>query len=813
MNYKFFGALILSGVMGAFSSCDYQDRIDDLEVRVEALETAVEKLEKAYADGKIITDASAFIDGNGGYIITFSDGTNITLSNGAAGTDGVNGADGEAGVTPLLRIDAEGFWIVSYDGGETYARILDDEGNALPSAGRPGDTGADGAPGVAGEDGLCVRVTVSGGKYRFEVYSPSDPDRVIDSIDTPYSADAGSVVQSIVRDDATGVITLAMADGREFRFNLDVSYPTGIVLLTDRLVMADRREVAFEFRLNPSNAFMNMSVEGEAPALELDVVGKNGSRAGYVTSPAGYRLSRVEQCSAPDGTRLEGQYRAYVRDLGTEKMYDDRVTLVLNTRDAAGNAIQLSSAMMRVTCGLGNEILSFGVGDVKAVPIGGNVFEIRVTDIDNLEEVCPEIVTDAYRVSVAGKEYDPEAPLAVDLRRPVRLDVSSGRGESVSYTIVPYYSTLPVVYADTPAPIESKEEWVEECDLRLYHAGDRNADFAKVQMKGRGNSSWLYPKKSYAVKLDKKSEVLGMPRHKRWCLIANWMDRTLLRNDVAYEVGRRMTGLEWSPRGEFVDLVLNGRFIGNYYLCEQIKADENRVPVTEMESTDVDGEAITGGYILELDVAYDEVNKFKSAYRNLPVMIKEPDEDVLVDAQLEYIRNYVNTIESILFGSRKDEDISQWIDLESFADWYLVHELVINREPYWPKSVYMHKDRGGVMKAGPIWDFDWGSFVPGWDKWLNANNVWFGGLMKRKDFTDCLKERWLMHRDALATIPDYIDRRAAEIEDSWEPDSRLWPLTDTTNGDEQLSRTEALDRMKAAFTARFAWIDASLAAD
>lgn len=282
--------------MGAFSSCDYQDRIDDLEVRVEALETAVEKLEKAYADGKIITDASAFSDGTGGYIITFSDGTNITLSNGVAGIDGINGvdgADGEAGVTPLLRIDAEGFWTVSYDGGKTYGRILDDEGNALPSAGRPGDAGADGAPGVAGEDGLCVRVTVSGGKYRFEVYSLSDPDRVIDCIDTPYSADAGSVVQSIVRDDATGVITLAMADGREFRFNLDVSYPTGIVLLTDCITLADRREVAFEFRVNPSNAFLNMSVDGEAPALELDVVGKNGSRAGYVTPPAGYRLSRV----------------------------------------------------------------------------------------------------------------------------------------------------------------------------------------------------------------------------------------------------------------------------------------------------------------------------------------------------------------------------------------------------------------------------------------------------------------------------------------------------------------------------------------
>lgn len=130
-------------------------------------------------------------------------------------------------------------------------------------------------------------------------------------------------------------------------------------------------------------------------------------------------------------------------------------------------------------------------------------------------------------------------------------------------------------------------------------------------------------KKPCAFKLSSRRQALGMAKHKRRVLLANCFDRSLIRNAVVFELGRE-TSLEWTPRGEYVDLVLNGVLLGNYYLCEQIKVDKNRVNITEMSSSDVDGESVTGGYLLEYDVNYDEVNKFKTAVKNYPVNIKEP---------------------------------------------------------------------------------------------------------------------------------------------------------------------------------------------
>ena len=119
---------------------------------------------------------------------------------------------------------------------------------------------------------------------------------------------------------------------------------------------------------------------------------------------------------------------------------------------------------------------------------------------------------------------------------------------------------LPVVYIDTPEaqPITSKEIWMEGVNLLIFNA-DGSLDYeGSTQMKGRGNSTWTqFPKKPYALKLDKKAKILGMPSHKRWCLLANWMDRTLIRNAVAFEISRR-TELAWTPNGFFVELVLNG---------------------------------------------------------------------------------------------------------------------------------------------------------------------------------------------------------------------------------------------------------------
>lgn len=189
----------------------------------------------------------------------------------------------------------------------------------------------------------------------------------------------------------------------------------------------------------------------------------------------------------------------------------------------------------------------------------------------------------------------------------------------------------PVVFIETGGrAIPSKwEDWLEDAHVKIYNA-DWSVDLdASTSIRGRGNSTWGYPKKPYALKLDSGAEVLGMPKRKRWVLLANWMDRTLLRNDVSFKLAA-LTSLAYTPRGEFVEVYINGRHNGNYYLCEHIKVDQNRVNIDELDQGEVDG-----GYLLELDTYYDEVNKFKSEIRNLPYMFKDPDE---VDAKLMFSR-------------------------------------------------------------------------------------------------------------------------------------------------------------------------------
>ena len=187
---------------------------------------------------------------------------------------------------------------------------------------------------------------------------------------------------------------------------------------------------------------------------------------------------------------------------------------------------------------------------------------------------------------------------------------------------------LPKVHINTPGGVEitSKEIWTKGCEITIVDEnGDVSLD-ATTSLRGRGNSTWLYPKKPYAIKLDSKATVLGMPKHKRWVLLANWMDRTLMRNAVSFEMARQI--MDWAPRGKFVELFLNGEYQGNYYLCEQIKIDKNRVNIKEFDDDATDGES--GGYLLEFDTNYKgEINYFMTSSYEYPVTIKDPDEECI----------------------------------------------------------------------------------------------------------------------------------------------------------------------------------------
>lgn len=378
-------------------------------------------------------------------------------------------------------------------------------------------------------------------------------------------------------------------------------------------------------------------------------------------------------------------------------------------------------------------------------------------------------------------------------------------------------SSLARVFITTPegAAITSKTEWLKDTKIRIIDENGKEDLNVTTSIRGRGNTTWNYPKKPYALKLDSKAEVLGMPKHKRWVLLANWMDRTLLRNDVALELARRV--MAWAPRGKFVEVYLNGVHQGNYYLCEHIKVDKNRVNIDELdEDTDfTDPSQVSGGYILEFDeyASKDEPNYFWSKIIDTddgtPIAIKEPDEEVITSHDhpgFLYIQNYVHGIEDLLTADQTDlarwSEIEALIDITSYIDYWLIHEITTNLEPNQPRSCYMYKKRDGKLFAGPAWDFDYMTFNPNYNHFNLKSTMWYSYLFKYPEFKTALKARWAEVEEIFKGMDEYIVNTAEKIRESNEVNLAMWPISGTVNGDESMTYDDAIERMRAAYQNR-----------
>ncbi len=223
----------------------------------------------------------------------------------------------------------------------------------------------------------------------------------------------------------------------------------------------------------------------------------------------------------------------------------------------------------------------------------------------------------------------------------------------------------------------------------------------------RGNASMTFEKKPYRIKFDKKQNVLDAPaKAKKWTLINNYGDKTLLRNDLAFEIARHLK-MPYVPYLTSVDVILNGEYKGNYQLCDHVEVKEGRLEIEEMEATDNEGEALTGGYFMEIDPAVTEAANWFITPRWIPVSIKSPDDDVLTPEQKQYINDYFVEMEDALWAGEDDdfEKFRSMFDLDSFFRHFLVGEISGNTDTYW--SVFMYKHRGNpLIYTGPVWDFD-----------------------------------------------------------------------------------------------------------
>ena len=324
------------------------------------------------------------------------------------------------------------------------------------------------------------------------------------------------------------------------------------------------------------------------------------------------------------------------------------------------------------------------------------------------------------------------------------------------------YTALPTLYVNTPGGvgITSKEEWVKNAEMSLVGADDESWNFENIQtsIKGRGNSTWNRPKKPYALKLKTAREIMGMPEHKRWVLIANYYDGSFMRNETAFYFSR-LFEMAWTVRGEFVDLVLNGRYNGLYWLGEAVKVGENRVDINDGNPEMTDDE--DKDYLIEMDLFFDETLKFKSEIRDLPYMIQ--NDDYMVDendgitaggqARLERFQAKINDLERLLYPdftegtetnscSAPDESYSEIIDINSWVKLWLVNEIMDNRELEFPRSSFFTFDSvNNIFKAGPVWDFDQAAILRPSSCRLNET-VYYDALFKSPKFIARTKELW-----------------------------------------------------------------------
>ena len=346
----------------------------------------------------------------------------------------------------------------------------------------------------------------------------------------------------------------------------------------------------------------------------------------------------------------------------------------------------------------------------------------------------------------------------------------------------------------------TKDKWLENGTITFVDdAGTVYYHADSLSIQGRGNSTWWdYPKKPYKIKLKAKTDLIGHGNSKRYVLLANWMDRTLLRHEVAFELARQ-TSLSWTPSGEFVELFINGVHQGNYWLGEQIRVEANR---------------LQADYLIEMDTYFDETWRFWSSggYKpntgdqGLPICVKYPDDNDLTPVQFQAVQDLVAGVEDAIYSSG---EYASRINLDSFLDWYLVHEVTFNGEPNHPKSCFFHfKD--GVMNAGPVWDFDWFTFQPNTWGLLIPNSIYFGELFKDPAVRARLRERWWELKPKFQTVDSYIASKAEEIRKSDVINSRIWPCLSEVNGDGHLSFDEAVTRMREALKDRIAEVDRNL---
>lgn len=375
------------------------------------------------------------------------------------------------------------------------------------------------------------------------------------------------------------------------------------------------------------------------------------------------------------------------------------------------------------------------------------------------------------------------------------------------------YAGLPRIVIETES-YKKIENVITDVPAKLQIWGEKSpkTPIMMLTIRGRGNSSWNMPKKSYKIEFMDKQSLLGMPANRDWALVSNYADKTLMKNYLMYHFASQLKSY-YSPKNEFAELYLNGEYLGVYLVTETIKIGKNRIDIPEGVNS----------YVVEVDsklrdgeqFVYSDVIPTVQGRKNFRIHApKNATEEQLMTIQ-DYIRSYENFLKDIRFG--RDNNLRTWIDVDEYIKHYWIQEFSGNADAAFYASVFFSWVKGGVIRMGPVWDFDL-SFGGHLKENLSVSQGWYTKqiywnrfLFKDSIMSDAAKKFWFNHRDEFKGILTTIDSVALVLHNASENNFKRWNVLNSTSAYHPKSfksYDEAIKYLQEWILERYDWIDA-----
>lgn len=389
----------------------------------------------------------------------------------------------------------------------------------------------------------------------------------------------------------------------------------------------------------------------------------------------------------------------------------------------------------------------------------------------------------------------------------------------------------PIATVTSPIPIGdiTKETYVDGCEITITDEdGDGGILYSHTpRLRGRGNSTWGQPQKPFKVRsLDRNQMPFDYAASRDWALMADYIDESKMRTSIAYEVYRRATG-RWAPYSHHVDVTWNGDYWGLYRYSETCDVQAGRVAVREMKNGNIAGNELTGPYVLEVDSNYDDPG-FRT--EQWTAVMYDVPEVVGVTQQENYIRDWINDFETALVNGNEAGILAR-IDIDAWADWYLLQESMKNFDSRWERSCKFIKDQDAPNGTGkiilwPPWDFDL-SLGLGWQMTQNATGWWTRSIQRTEEsvaghnwinwlwyvwhyspvFRNRVRQRWdVAFRPVLQNIGEFIDELDEEITPARQRDRVRW------HGGSSLPTLHSAATIKDWLATRVTWLDTNFPA-